>query len=226
MLLHSCPVQIGGMRANCLHQPPHWWAQLATRRHIHTAQCLPSLEMLRNLFTNRYWKGARGVNVRGRHAKRQQAIRTVEPLLVIVNQATTGVRHERPGHRHPDLTDRRCPGSRLTHLRVAAISPNQEINFVERFARTGLDPLKSRLRRIRLAGTDPRNRCAVSNMRCSSLTQDAIELRPTDAPAIIVGNGSQRQVEQKGPVGKRDLPAAPWQACRSDCQCKRGVVHP
>ena len=89
-----------------------------------------------------------------RHAKSQQPFRTVEPLLVVVDQPVRGIRHQNPRDRHACVPDIRFAGDRAPHARIAPIGGDQKIDLVDRPRLAVLHPRNRRLARIAGVATD------------------------------------------------------------------------
>ena len=75
-----------------------------------------------------------------------------------------------------------------------------------------LRPFDHALRGIGRAARNARDRAVIGDDRAGRLAQHAIEFRPADAPARIVGDLRQRKVEQHRAVGERNAPVSPWEA--------------
>ena len=161
-------------------------------------------------------EGAGAIDEIARDPEREEPVRAVEPLAVVVDRAVRPGREQDPVE--ADIEEVRhlwAAQHGLTHHGIASVGGDQEVDVAEvpRLAR-GLVVVADReiarpgraARHLRAVGHDGRYRPA----------QQRIELRPADADAGRIGDAVERQVHQDLARGQRHAPAAPGQARGAD----------
>ena len=219
-LLQPGPVNRTDVGADPVDQPGALRRGGAARRRVQVAQMRRVPGRLGHFRTRRDRKRAGDIDRLARHPEGQQAIGSVEPLLVVVDQATRGIRHQQPVDRHAVLANHRHAGQLRTRYRIAAIAGNQQVDIVDPLRDALFGILHEQAIRAAVHVAQSRNLGAVADQSGSLAAQGGVQLGPADADAVVIGDPGQGQVEQHGAVGERDAPGLPGQAA-----CHHGVMQ-
>ncbi len=216
MLLHPRPVIVRGLRTDRIDQPHRLVGQLAVRRREHRAQRRRLFHRVGDRLFRRDRKGAGDVDMRRRNPECEKPVRPVEPLLVIVDQAAAGVRHEHARNCDPDMADCGLAGYGPADVGVTTVGGDQQIDVIEALALAVLRPFDFGFFKIGRAARNARDDAVIGDHRAGRFAQHAIEFGPADAPSRVIRDLRQRQMEQDRSVSQRGAPAIP---------CETGDVH-
>ena len=151
----------------------------------------------------------------GRHPVGEQPVGSVEPLLVVGDQAVAGIWNERAEDCDADLAGIHAAGKDIAGLGKPAVDGDEQID-VGQFVRAVLvAPAHKGLAGAVGGLAHLLNRAAIADQAFGRLPQHPVKFRPAQAPAVAGRDIFQRQVEQDRSVCERNAPVLPFQ---------RGVV--
>ncbi len=210
--LHARPVGLREVGAQRVHQPLRLRAERTARGPVGGAQHGLGVPGIVDGGAGFDREGGGDVHMVGRHAEGQQPVRAVEPLAVVVDEAAAGVGHQRAHDRHAHMARLGQAREGGARGRIAPVGAHQQVDVVDRVLHAALRVAHGGPCRVAGARADGIDLAAVADRRARPGAQHAVQLRPADADARVVGHLRERQVEQRRAIGQRHLPALPRQA--------------